>query len=310
MTARHPVSSSDFSTPSLDRALAVLECLASRSGGLTQTELAAELGLTANFVLSHDAVAARPRLPSSRRGQAIPAHREVVAARQPVLDDVPLAEASLPAMRWLSEETGEASHLGIVTDGAGLVLERVIGTAPIKFYVERGTRFPIHTSAPGKCLLAFADVAEREEILSGYRFEAFQPWTISNREDFDRCLGQVRTGGFATDLGEHLEGHHCLGVPVFDRDDRAVASNLDHRPFPAPRRSPHRRTRRHRHRGGADRDAGPARGGGAMSARVLAACFLGALLTAPSAAADEAAITGFLDQHCTTCHDEPRPKAN
>lgn len=224
MTARHPVSSSDFSTPSLDRALAVLECLASRSGGLTQTELAAELGLTANFVY--------------RTTQSLLAHgylhrdadkrfrltAKLLRLGQPVLDDVPLAEASLPAMRWLSEETGEASHLGILVGNEGLVLERVIGTAPIKFYVERGTRFPIHTSAPGKCLLAFADVAEREEILSGYRFEAFQPWTISNRKDFDRCLGQVRTGGFATDLGEHLEGHHCLGVPVFDRDDRAVAS--------------------------------------------------------------------------------------
>jgi len=37
---------------------------------------------------------------------------------------------------------------------------RVIGRAPIKFYVERGTRFPIHTSGPGKVMLAFMPEAE------------------------------------------------------------------------------------------------------------------------------------------------------
>lgn len=224
MAAAPDSASPDFSTPSLDRALSVLECLASRSGGLTQTELASELGLTANFIY--------------RTTQSLVAHgylhrdadkrfrlsAKLLRLGQPVLDDVPLAEAALPAMRWLSEETGEASHLGILVGNEGLVLERVVGTAPIKFYVERGTRFPIHTSAPGKCLLAFAGAAEREEILSGYRFDAYHPWTISNRADFEHCLGRVREQGYATDLGEHLEGHHCLGVPFFDREDRPVGS--------------------------------------------------------------------------------------
>ena len=224
MEARNPSASNDFSTPSLDRALAVLECLAARSEGLTQTELASELGLTANFVY--------------RTTQSLVAHgylhrdgdkrfrlsEKLLRLGQPVLDDVPLTEAALPAMRWLSTETGEASHLGILVGNEGLVLERVIGSAPIKFYVERGTRFPIHTSAPGKCLLAFCDEEERDAILTGYPFDGFHPWTISSRAEFDLCLERVRAGGFATDLGEHLEGHHCLGAPVFDREDRAVAS--------------------------------------------------------------------------------------
>ncbi|MEI7775874.1 MAG: hypothetical protein WCK17_13985, partial [Verrucomicrobiota bacterium] len=51
--------------------------------------------------------------------------------------------------RWLSEHSGEAVHLGIISGNEGIVLERVIGKAQIKFYTERGTRFPLHTSAPG-----------------------------------------------------------------------------------------------------------------------------------------------------------------
>lgn len=216
--------SADFSTPSLDRALAVLECLASRSSGLTQTELATDLGLTPNFVyrttqslLAHGYVLRdsdkRFRLSS-----------KLLRLGQPVLDDVPLAEAALPAMRWLSEESGEASHLGILVGNEGLVLERVVGTAPIKFYVERGTRFPIHTSGPGKVMLAFMAEAEREAVMAAMTFERFHPWTISSREDLLDCLEGVRARGFAVDMGEHLEGHHCLGAPILDARGSAIAS--------------------------------------------------------------------------------------
>ncbi len=218
------ISDSGFSTPGLDRALAVLECLAKRSGGLTQSEIAAELGLTANFVYrttqSLTAHGYLTRGPDKR----LRLSGKLLRLSQPVLDDIPLAEAALPAMRWLSEETGEAAHLGILVGTEGLVLERVIGTAPIKFYVERGTRFPVHTSAPGKCMLAFADPGKRGPIIDQLEFEPFHPWTISNRMDFLSCLDQVQREGFATDLGEHLEGHHCLGAPVFERDGTAIAS--------------------------------------------------------------------------------------
>jgi DNA-binding IclR family transcriptional regulator len=215
---------SGYSTPGLDRALAVLECLAKRSDGLTQTEVAAELGLTANFVFrTTQALTAHGYLIRDQE-KRLRLSGKLLQLSQPVLDDVPLAEAALPAMRWLSEQTGEASHLGILVGNEGLVLERVIGTAPIKFYVERGTRFPIHTSGPGKVMLAFMSEAERDAVVAEMTFERFHPWTISNREDFLECLDAVRARGFAVDVGEHLEGHHCLGAPIMGAEGNAIAS--------------------------------------------------------------------------------------
>jgi DNA-binding IclR family transcriptional regulator len=219
-----PVRDSGFSTPSLDRALAVLQCLGGHPLGLTLSDIAARLELSVNFVY--------------RVTQSLVAHGYVVrdvekrfsigsrllGLCQPVVDDVPLTEAALPAMRWLSEQTGEAAHLGMISGHEGIVLERVIGRAMIKFYVERGTRFPLHTSGPGKVMLAFMPEAERDEVIAVMKFERFQPWTISNRKEFLKCLDVVRTQGFAVDAGEHLEGHHCLGAPIFDADGNAIAS--------------------------------------------------------------------------------------
>ncbi|MBE7495825.1 MAG: IclR family transcriptional regulator [Verrucomicrobiaceae bacterium] len=218
------VHDSGFSTPSLDRALAVLRCLGGASGGLTLSEIAVRLGLSLNFVyrVTQSLVAHGYIVRDAERRFSIGA--QMLSLCQPVVDDVPLAEAALPAMRWLSEQTGEAAHLGIVSGHEGIVLERVIGKALIKFYVERGTRFPLHTSGPGKAMLAFMPEAERDEIIAGMKFERFQPWTISNRMDFLKCLEDVRKKGWAVDAGEHLEGHHCLGAPILDAEGNAIAS--------------------------------------------------------------------------------------
>ncbi len=217
------VHDSGFSTPSLDRALSVLECLSCRKEGLTQSEIAIELGLSANFVYRTTLSLTAHGYLTRDANKRFRLSGKLMRLSQPVLDDVPLTEAALPAMRWLSEQTGEASHLGILDGDQGLVIERVIGSAPIKFYVERGTRFPLHTSGPGKCMLAFAPQEERNAILEILDFEAYHPWTISNRTDFEACLKKTGEEGFATDLGEHLEGHHCLGVPVLDSTGNAVA---------------------------------------------------------------------------------------
>lgn len=217
------VRDSGLSTPSLDRALAVLECVAGQPSGLSQSEIAAALGLSANFV--HRIVHALTahgylRCDGSKRFSLT---GKLLAMSRPFVDDIPLTEAALPAMRWLSAETGEAAHLGILTGPSGLVLERVVGSAPIKFYVERGTRFPVHTSAPGKCIAAFLPETEREALVASIDFTPYQPWTLADPADFERCLETVRAEGFALDLGEHLEGHHCVGAPVLDTDGVAVA---------------------------------------------------------------------------------------
>ena len=218
------IKDSGFSTPSLDRALAILKCLGRHPSGLTLSQLASELGLPINLV--------------DRVTQSLVAHQYLVRDAdkrfsmgtgllglcQPVSDDVPLSEAALPAMRWLSTQSGEAAHLGILSGSEGIVLERVIGKAQIKFYTERGTRFPLHTSAPGKVILAFLPEEERDEVLGGVSFERFQPWTIASREEFLQCLEKVRADGYALDLSEHLEGLHCLGGPIFDSSGSAIAS--------------------------------------------------------------------------------------
>jgi len=223
-TNQRSITDSGFSTPSLDRALGVLECLGRHPEGLGISDLATEMGLSLNFVYRVTQSLAVHGYVHRDGDKRFRVGAKLLSLCQPVTDDVPLTEAAMPALRWLSGQTGEAAHVGIIAGAEGLVLERVIGRALIKFYVERGTRFPLHTSAPGKVMLAFMPDEEREAILRQMKFERFQPWTIGTRGEFEKCLERVRAQGFAVDAGEHLEGHHCIGAPILDAQGVAVAS--------------------------------------------------------------------------------------
>jgi DNA-binding IclR family transcriptional regulator len=127
-------------------------------------------------------------------------------------------------MRWLRDFTGESAHVGVRVEQNCLVLDRVIGTQPYKCYVEAGTMGPLHAAAPGKVMLAWLPQKELDAFLADYPFRALTGTTITSRRSFTEQLRLVRQRGYAMDLGETMEGHHCLGAPVFDVNEKPIAS--------------------------------------------------------------------------------------
>lgn len=73
-------------------------------------------------------------------------------------------------------------------------------------------------------MLACLPPDELHETLRRMPLETLTPHTITSRTEFAKHLAQVRQQGYALDLGETVEGHHCLGAPVFDADERPLAS--------------------------------------------------------------------------------------
>ncbi|NBV33758.1 MAG: hypothetical protein EBR81_08260 [Proteobacteria bacterium] len=95
------VKDSGFSTPSLDRALAILKCLGGHPAGLTLSQIATELGLPVNFVyrVTQSLVAHQYLVRDSQKRFSMGVG--LLGLCQPVCDDVPLTEAALPkALFW------------------------------------------------------------------------------------------------------------------------------------------------------------------------------------------------------------------
>jgi DNA-binding IclR family transcriptional regulator/AraC-like DNA-binding protein len=136
-----------------------------------------------------------------------------------------LIPKSKDIMRNLESQIGETIGLGGLDpeSGQGTVLAVVVGTSGFAYHLEVNYHFPLHTSVPGKAILAYLPPEEREVFLARMDFKRFTPTTIIDRCDFEDELASVTEKGYAIDVSEQLEGCHCVGVPVFDAAHRVVA---------------------------------------------------------------------------------------
>jgi DNA-binding IclR family transcriptional regulator len=127
-----------------------------------------------------------------------------------------LVEKSLSYMRSLRDELGETVLLGKRVGTAGIILEQVPGTYPVKVVVEVGIRFPLHCSAPGKTFLAYLPEEEQDAILDNIEYEVFTERTAGSRKNLELMLEKVVEKGYGVDNEEELLGVSCLACPIFN----------------------------------------------------------------------------------------------
>jgi DNA-binding IclR family transcriptional regulator len=130
-------------------------------------------------------------------------------------------------MLQMEAQIGQTIGLGQLVEDSldvGVAVAVVEGTAGVSYHIEANYCFPLHTSAPGKVLLAYLPPAERNTYLGRMEFKRYTPSTIVSRTDFEAELDNVMEKGYAIDVSEQLEGCHCVGVPVFDAAHHVVAS--------------------------------------------------------------------------------------
>ncbi len=219
------VRDSGFQTPALDRSLAVLEFVSRHPEGVTRQEIKSALGFSTNLVFRLTrALEVHGYVELQEPGRRYVLTRRLLALAQPRRDERSLVQLSYEPMRWLRDATGESAHVGVRVEHDCLVLDRVIGSQPYKCYVEAGAQGPLHAAAPGKVMLAWLPQAELAATLERYPFRRLTPATIVSREAFAAHLVAVRRQGYALDLGETVEGHHCLAAPILDAAAAPVAA--------------------------------------------------------------------------------------
>ena len=139
-----------------------------------------------------------------------------------------LIRASAQMMTDLARDIGETIGLGVIHLGQKTpeiqVLNSITGTSDFCFSMKPGFYVCIHTSAPGKAILAAMPVALRESILDRMTFEGFTEDTITSRELFNQELQTVLRKGYAVDRGERIAGCNCVGVALRWRDTDEIAS--------------------------------------------------------------------------------------
>lgn len=211
----------DYAVPALEKALDILELLASRREGLTQHQIGSEVGRSASQVFRTLAVL-------EQRGYL---HRErpsglyylsmqlfEMAHRHPSTRG--LVHLAISHMRQLAESVRQSCNLGIFDLGRTIVIAEAESPAPFGFRVRVGGYFALLSTASGRALLAFQDEATLADWLA-IADAAAMPAT--EREELVAQLPRIRDRGFeqvsdglhagVTDLAfPILSGGHAVAV--------------------------------------------------------------------------------------------------
>lgn len=134
-----------------------------------------------------------------------------------------LVELAKHHMQSLSDSTGETIHLGMLIDSEIIYVHKVDSRHMLGMYSRVGRRAPIHCTAIGKVLLAWESAARRDHVLDGVDFKRYREKTITDRAAFIEELDRTREQGYGQDREEFDDHIRCVGVPIFDRLNQAVA---------------------------------------------------------------------------------------
>jgi IclR family transcriptional regulator, acetate operon repressor len=219
----HAVSEPRSGAQSVERALAILRAFETASGDLGVTEIASRAGLSVSTAhrLTR-ALCAGGLLRQDPRTERYQLGPSLVVLGHRAGESLGYGRA-LPVLEELARTTGESVNLGIRSGNDVLVVLDVASDQPLRFEQAPGTRVPIHTSAMGKCLLAFSGDPARQ-VKELRRLERLTDRTITTHDALMDELERTRQRGWALNDEERHPGVRAVAAPVVAADGSVVAA--------------------------------------------------------------------------------------
>lgn len=120
----------------------------------------------------------------------------------------------------MADKINETINLGILDGYTIIYLDKIVSTSPLRVDINSSMNIPIYCSALGKSIAAFSST----EYSFNNSYIKYTNNTISSDEEFKKELQNIRKQGYAIDNEEFVEGLVCVGMPILDKNNRAIAS--------------------------------------------------------------------------------------
>jgi DNA-binding IclR family transcriptional regulator len=214
---------SQYSAPALEKGLDILELLADCSPGLTQNQIAAQLGRSASELFRMVEVLARrgylARSPSDGT-YGLTLKLFELAHRQPPVKR--LLAVALPLMHELALAVRQSNHLVVLHEQRILVIAQVDSPEPMGFSVRLGAHFDFRADrVSARVHSAFQNDDRSAEMIEQMLRNDPSPPT---RSRLAARLALIRKRGFEEHVSDTLPGITDLCFPILDRSGCAVAT--------------------------------------------------------------------------------------
>lgn len=196
---------------SLARGLRIIDLIADNGRSLSVTELAQALEVdksSASRLVRTLANQGYLQLEHGTRRYTL--GRRLYHIGWQMLSLMPIRHKARTYLYRLVQETGECAHTAVFAEGKALVIDDVETETSLRVVSGTGRMIPLHCTAVGKALLAFAEVPFPKEL------EAFTSRTITSKEQLEAHLLETHQRGYALDDEEFDEGIRCIAAPVYN----------------------------------------------------------------------------------------------
>lgn len=146
-----------------------------------------------------------------------------------IRERLPLKNIAYPYGKELSEKFDEVVHISILDKSAlaypkHIIIDKIQGRPQVLSLTPPvGSSAPCHSSAVGKCLLAYSSRQYLERFI-GNPLPAFTDKTICDWEVLLAELDTIKRQGYAVDDEELELGLTCIAGPILDRHAGIVAA--------------------------------------------------------------------------------------
>lgn len=209
---------------SLVKALRVLLALEAYPEGRGVTELARELGLPKSAVhrllVTFQAYGFVQQHSDSRYSLGATTARLGLRAADMFVP----GRVAHPHLEALAQEVGETVFLGVLTEAAVMIVDKVERGGVLRISPALGAVLPLRQTGLGKLLLAFCPPARRDQLCAAT--QDVEHATTGGRlaADRQRELAAIARQGFAVSLEEWVPDVCCLAAPIYNSRGDVVAA--------------------------------------------------------------------------------------
>ncbi|HLY49838.1 MAG TPA: IclR family transcriptional regulator [Solirubrobacteraceae bacterium] len=208
---------------SVDRAARILKVLASGPRRLGVSEIADRLGLTRPTVHGLlQTLQAHGFVEQDRDSDKYQLGAGLLQLGNSYLDLNELRSRSLVHAERLAARADAAVRVGVMHGGNVVVVHHVFRPDSTLQILEVGAELPLHASALGKAMLAFAPERAVGDLLAE-PLPRLTSRTLTPAALLDE-LSDVRERGFAREKDEAILGESSVAAPIFDHSGHAVGA--------------------------------------------------------------------------------------
>lgn len=131
-----------------------------------------------------------------------------------------IVEVVRPKLHELADATEEHASLIIEEHGKGVLVSTIRGEKAVQIDTHDGMKIHLHTTAPGKAILAYLPEEKSKNIIDEWGLPQKTSNTITDPDLLFEELDEIRQTKVAYDHEERIIGMHSIAVPILDKDNK------------------------------------------------------------------------------------------